>query len=655
MMQQNAIEKMASGREAFGFSFKWWLFIFVTVLLPLDLIYRAGALWLALPWYQIGIDFASLGVFFALMALFIAFISLVGSLLLQLITRQGMLIIKALNEVIGLFILMITIAYYFYEWVSRVSYSMAKIDRNLKYSILYICVGLFILFIFYYKLSLNHKITKTIHKFYMINIMTILICLFVTAFVVVDNLYDGYRATIVSQTVKKKVSIPDRVNIILITFDALSAKHTSLHGFIRDTTPELNKLGRESYVFNNMYSSCNWTLPSLSSLLTGKQPTNHQMKNDYSFFIGNSQNENLLQILKEAEYNTAVSVANPFFIPWKINFKGVDHAYTWITGYKSVNNLIEYSFESGIRSGGWLLSLIRRSLLFRLMDRLLGWDHEPVYVTPEQTFAQATKFLSHTQPPVFLWIHVWPPHSPYVPGEKFLYTFLPERIFDSFSNFKRDVGGFGLSFQSADQPKVDKLSLRYDENILYADHELGKFLSFLRQTGVYDQSIIIVSSDHGESFERNFWSHGGPYLYQCLIHVPLVIHLPGQTQGKRIEANVSHVDLAPTILDFLGIKAPLWMDGKSFEKALHDPRFDTGTKFSMNLYQINPDPNLKTTSIAAIQGDYKLIKYLKFNQYEMYDLRKDPNEKDNLVGQATERFLSLKKEIDEFLAPKTPQ
>ena len=156
-------------------------------------------------------------------------------------------------------------------------------------------------------------------------------------------------------------------------------------------------------------------------------------------------------------------------------------------------------------------------------------------------------------------------------------------------------------------------------------------------------------------FDKRFLGHGGPYLYQSLIHVPLVIHLPGQSQGQRLESNVSNADFAPTILDFLGMEAPAWMDGKTFKKALQDPHLDTGTKFSMNLYQMNPIGDFLTTSIAAIHGKYKLIKYLKFNQYEMYNLKNDPEERNNLVKVEPERFLFLKKEIDDFLSAEKPQ
>jgi arylsulfatase A-like enzyme len=182
---------------------------------------------------------------------------------------------------------------------------------------------------------------------------------------------------------------------------------------------------------------------------------------------------------------------------------------------------------------------------------------------------------------------------------------------------------------------------------------LGNFLRWLKQKGLFDQSLLIVSSDHGEMFEKKFLSHGGPYLNQSLIQVPLLIHLPGQSQGERIGANVSQVDLAPTILDFLGIKAPAWMDGKSFKKALYDSSFDTGTKFSMNLTFQNAPLDFQSFSIAALQGDYKLIKYLQFNKFELYNLKRDPGERNDLLNLEPERLHSLNQAIAEVLIPRT--
>ncbi|MGB8993407.1 MAG: hypothetical protein WCD80_15230 [Desulfobaccales bacterium] len=253
-MQQNPIGKMASARAAFSFSFQWWLFIFVTVLLPLDLIYRAGALWVALPWYQIGIDFASLVVFFTLVALGIALASLVASLLLRLVTKQGTPIIRAVNGVIGLLILLIYFVWYLYEWIKKISHILWNVDTNLKYITFNILLVLSLLYIiiYYKKYKFLGRIAEVSLSFFKINIVTVLICLLLISTTIIDNLYNK-SIIFRNYTETLKVVPSNKPNIILITFDALCAQHTSLHGFMRDTTPELVKFGRESYVFNNMY------------------------------------------------------------------------------------------------------------------------------------------------------------------------------------------------------------------------------------------------------------------------------------------------------------------------------------------------------------------------------------------------------------------
>lgn len=654
--------------EAFGFAFKWWLFIFVTVLLPLDLLYRFGSLWIALSWHQIVIQFASLVFFCAIVAFCIASASLVASLLL-LLTRQGTAITEAVNAFIGLYFLFMMLLSYSYRWAMNINmiYDLSNniiyyLSTNIKNLIYCIFIGLYTIIIIIFWKKIYLRFTEIVSWAFKINIITVLVCLILTFFIISINLFGGFQGTNKTFTAQKNSRLTDSPNIIIITFDALCAKHTSLYGFTRDTTPELVKLGRESYVFNNMYSSSNWTLPSLASLLTGRHPNNHRMLNNYSLFMSHSPKNNLMCILKEAGYETAVSVANAYTISWKLQLQGVDHVYSRYIGFEDRNNIMKLCYQYGIYSGTWLSNIIVESLFYKIIIKAMhsAWFDNPsphlrdplYFLSPEKTFGKAANFLRKMQQPLFLWVHILPPHAPYIPRNNFLYTFLPEKTIDNYRDFSIINGRYSKdwTYKSVDQPLIDKLSFRYDEHIFYGDHELGKFLSLLKETGIYEKSIVIVSADHGESFERNFWQHGGPYLYQTLINVPLVIHLPGQTLGKRIEANVSHVDIAPTILDFLGIEAPAWMDGKSFKKALYDNRFDTGTKFSMNLTLQNAPDNFQTPSIAAIHGEYKLINYLAFNQYEMYNLRRDPKEENNLVGVEPERFFALQKEIDHILA-----
>jgi len=246
-------------------------------------------------------------------------------------------------------------------------------------------------------------------------------------------------------------------------------------------------------------------------------------------------------------------------------------------------------------------------------------------------------------------VHLLPPHDPYTPRKEFLYTFLKEKIFLGPAAMTVEITPDGR-YPLKDQPLIDKLACRYDEHILYADHEVGKFLEGLRERGVLDRSLLIISADHGEMFEKRFLSHCGPYLYQPLVHVPLLLRLPGQTQGRRLAAPVSHVDIPPTILDFLGVETPAWMDGRSVKGALDNPGLDTGTKFAMNLSYWGSPADFHTKSIAAIKGNYKLVYYLDFQQYELYDLKDDPKEEHNLLDREREIFLNLKGELERLLA-----
>ena len=115
---------------------------------------------------------------------------------------------------------------------------------------------------------------------------------------------------------------------------------------------------------------------------------------------------------------------------------------------------------------------------------------------------------------------------------------------------------------------MDQKRLRYDEFILEADFQVGVFLDKLNAKGYLDNSIIVITSDHGESFTKNYLGHGGPYLHQALIHVPLIIHLPGQTEGKRIPFYAGQVDLVPTLMALLDLPIPKWAEGESLKAAM---------------------------------------------------------------------------------------
>ncbi len=637
-----------SALEAFGFAFKWWLLIFINVLVPLDFLYRSGTLFNAYSALQIIKGLSTIVIFFTILALAISSISSALALLCNKFSHHGDRFVNKANAISGLLLATIILSDYIWKWTKAV-FEISGLLYSNYLSLIFYCSFLTILIVGIVLLwnTFKNKIyaeIKSISKsLFKINAIVVTFCL-VYAVAVSFNHYADHKGNHTIPLVHNNNPLKAKHNIILITFDALTAAHTSLHGYPRQTTPNLNKLGQESYVFDNMYSSSNWTLPSLASLMTGKYPTNHRVNGPLLFFPDEIRTQNLAFLLKKLGYETALVWANGYASPFRNNLRGFDKVLPDDTRAAVL-------YQSGLGPNPWLNDLIDGSIFYRIIGlifrKIEKSDMIDVTHKPEFSFAKASELLADLREPFFLWVHILPPHAPYLPGDGFLYSILKERVFDSEENLLALPDG---AYTPESQPQVNQLSMRYDEHICYADHEFGKFLSFLSKKGLIDNSVLIISSDHGEIFERGFWGHGGSYLYQPLIHVPLVMHLPGQTRGQRIGANVSHADIAPTILDLLGQTLPDWMDGRSFKQTLTDINVDTGTKFSMNLGYVNNLSAFKTRSIAAIKENYKLIKYLDLKRYELYNLKNDVRERNNLISSEPEILTSLKEEIDRILA-----
>jgi arylsulfatase A-like enzyme len=636
-----------SSKEGFIFPFQWWIFILVTFLVPLDFLYRLGSLVSGLSLLQIVANFSSMVVIFTIVALAIASISWVVGRIWSKINFQGPEMVNKGNAILGLAIVGITFFDYFFRW-AKILFTIPNLFTNIKirYTVIFLLLTLITagIIIFFNKLQFVFEQIKSISKsFFKINIIVATFCIITSLIFISNNLFITQKGDGQISVIDKK-KLNSYPNIIIITFDALAAQHSSLYGYHYNTTQNLDKLGQVSYIFDNMYASCNWTLPSLSSLMTGKKTCHHHVTDQFSFFIGEDRYQNLPSALKKLGYETAMVWSNDFSCPWVSDLIGFDKVVP--------ENINKIFCSIGLGPIRWLETLISETRILRMINEFSStWlEHTKKNVqmsSIELSFFRASKLLNGLRSPFFLWIHVLPPHAPYLPQGGFKYSILKERIYDKEGDFS--VPPFTFPYPPKDQYKVDKFSMRYDEFIGYADSVFGKFLSLLKERGLFNRSILIVSTDHGEMFEKGFWSHGGPYLFQPLIHIPLIMHLPGQIYSQRIGANVSHIDIAPTLLDFLGAKPPEWMEGKSFMPVLKDGDFDTGTKFSMQLCYVMDPPSLRTKVIAAIRGNYKLIKYLDWKRYELYDVRNDPKEQINLIASKPEIFSSLKAEIDHIL------
>ncbi len=205
----------------------------------------------------------------------------------------------------------------------------------------------------------------------------------------------------------------------------------------------------------------------------------------------------------------------------------------------------------------------------------------------------------------FAWIHLYDPHFPYEPPAPF-------------------------DQRCPDEP--------YRGEVEYADHELGLFFDYLRQKGWYDRTLVAVTADHGEGLDDHGEQKHGYFLYETTMHVPLILRAPAPFAARTVAQTVQLIDVAPTILDLLGITAPRGWQGKTMGRLLagkEDERF--GTAYCETWY---PRLHYGWSQLQAFYAHGK--KYIFSPRDELYDLRRDPDEKRNLAGEQPRQRAELR-------------
>lgn len=261
---------------------------------------------------------------------------------------------------------------------------------------------------------------------------------------------------------------------------------------------------------------------------------------------------------------------------------------------------------------------------------------------PEKAF---NKFLTvidnHPSEPFFVWIHLFPPHLPYLPSGPYM------GMFDSSSALRTNKSQMKEEMQRIKnqqrhsqemQPMVEVSRARYDEFIRYCDKEFEDFIAQLATRNRLQNTLVILSSDHGESFGHNCIGHVCDELYEQLTHIPLIIKEPNQTEGQVINDVIEQIDIAPTILSFARIPAPSWMEGRSLAPLLRGERLSSMPAFSMALQKNRSrGSSINKGTIAVWEGDDKLIHYLEKRKSLLFNLEQDPEELNNLFDKEPER------------------
>ncbi len=328
-------------------------------------------------------------------------------------------------------------------------------------------------------------------------------------------------------------------HILLITADGVNANHLSAYGYERDTTPHLRQLAQRSLVGENAYSNSANTAGGVVAILTGKYPTTNRLLYPPDALKGENAFQHLPYILKTYGY-TSVQYSFPYFVDaYALNIQsGFDIANGTVFQQSVFLTRLQTVFDEA--SAGYLYELINRIadrirhiFFLKTMTNyrlLLPTNPQalPFEYRDEENLKQVLDTLTTSDKPVFAHLH-WMGTHPL--GRKFyprVQVFSQGQSVDAQGEFNPDF---------------------YDDKLLEFDQALGQILDTLEAHGLMDRTVLVIASDHG-------------FIFNNLARIPWIIHFPGDAYARRVQSEVQSIDIAPTLLEYLGIPVPAWMEGK---------------------------------------------------------------------------------------------
>lgn len=464
-----------------------------------------------------------------------------------------------------------------------------------------------------------------------------------------------------------------RKNVLVVVFDAFSAYNISIHGYPRETTPNITRLSKRAVRYHNHYSGGNFTTPGTASLLTGVLPWTHRAFQPAGTVTEKYVSRNLFSAFKD-HYPIAYShngwvniLLNQFLsrsdelIPRDKLLLGSDELLHLL--FRNDDDIASLGWlrDVNVEEQGFAYSLFLSRLYqeyqqkrFKDLKRLFplglptagsaGSDN--IFLLEDAVNYLADRLTAVPQPFIG-YFHFLPPHDPYRPPVEFYKHFHN----DGFKPPKKPKDIF------AKRPPKDILAKRaeYDEFILYADREFGRLYDKLESAGLLENTWLVLTSDHGELNERGITGHSTEVLYEPVIRIPLMIFEPGRETGMDIHENTSVVDVIPTLTHVTGQPAPDWVEGGTLL-----PPYGTGSGSNRNIFTVRANKNgqydpLTQASVMMVKGNYKLHYYFGYSllpdmeQVKLFDIQADPEELNDISASQRDIAESLMQELNDRL------
>jgi len=432
------------------------------------------------------------------------------------------------------------------------------------------------------------------------------------------------------------------LNVILIIADTLRYKNCGFNGYKPEysenkasPTPNLDKITEKSVIFDNFFTQINCTHPSFTTMLSSRYPVSHTIISHASLHEIIDGVTMFPQILRDNGIKTVA----------------VDNMYRWFL--KGFQDYIHPIGEHAIRN---TFSVDAD----KVVDKAIDW----------------LKVNTDDKDNFFMMLHFWDPHVPYLPPKKYegiYYNGNPRKPnnpnYPSMDNVrdKLDLIFKGFTGRWKGIKDSNWFRAQYDSEIVFMDEEIGRFINFLENSNLLDDTLIIFTADHGEALGEHeiYFTH--VHLYDEMMSIPLFIRYPKQfNKNGRRKALIGNVDLAPTILELYGIDIPDYFEGKSFLQVLEGKTDTHSDKLYMFEHEAISRRGIRTSKWKFIknareneeenvESRLQALGYISIaletpEEKELYDLENDPDELTNVIEKYTDVAQELEDDLENFVS-----
>jgi arylsulfatase A-like enzyme len=438
-------------------------------------------------------------------------------------------------------------------------------------------------------------------------------------------------------------------NVLVVVVDTLRADHMSLYGYARQTSPNIDSIARQGVTFDNAIATASWTLPSHASLLTGRYPHEHKAETDAPL---DAHYATLSEAMRDRGYRTGCFTANLYYFSRRGGFdRGFLH------------------FEDYFYSLG---DMFQRTVWGRVFNRFiadrLGWDDFPQGKRAEDVNREMLRWVDHDPAkPFFAFLNYFDVHTPYSPPPSFRNKFTSSPS-SSAANKWPPISHEDLEIFSNVDPYLYKVLLSpegfqqasnsYDDSVAYVDDQVRNLFSELHSRGLDKNTIVVITSDHGEELRDHGMVHHRNALYRDLIRVPLIYWEPGVIPaGVHIAKPITAASLPATIMNLIGNQSQQVFPVPSLAQLWQQPGVDPGwpdpiSELHRYIFQPHHYPAYSGWLKTVVAPRWQLVVSEKMPP-ELFDWTADPDEQNNLASDPADRAQAdeLNNELWSELAP----